>query len=687
MLIDEKTGDILAEGIQWQNGNISMNLRSAAAGNRSPYIELKNFTGLNTQVNVNKGATQISTNLDKISFSKFEMNPGNRPLLKNFFAAGTQLKINNTNALVSAGNYSITDNDVSTFNQFIFKKNTAGLQADISSSAVTIVPHINSLIQENINLGVLNMVKPVINLSVMPDALNKNKEQTQFLRIDIDKIILDHPKISFSRSTDSSNLSFNWQGDIHPADYLHLNGLHIINDSIAAASLSNAQFHLSHFTYKGANEKEFNAADGEFAANLENISAEQDSLQKWNWKGTVIKLDGKNLVAGNWGKQKGNLQLESFNVKDITVAAGYFKKLKDIVRRNPGMSFQQVTGHYTDSIKNIDWYNASFNKINGLFRLDSISYIPATSKETFIASQSYQNDYFKGKTGKISLKGFDADKWLADDVLTIESIHVDNAFFDDFRDKRLPRKPGEIKLLPAAIIKKISSNTSIDTIHFTNGHVVYAELNDKTGKTGTIPITKMNLLIYPVKNFRLAENDSLYISAEGYILDSVYTRLRFHQSYTEPLGGFLLTANLSAGDATIFNPVLIPLASAKLKSGYLDTMSMRATGNDYVATGDIKMLYHDFKISILLNGNEEKKTLKTRVISFIANTFLVKNKNTSKTTALFFERLRDRSLMNYIVKIFVSGVTSSTGVTKSKKMRKKYSATLKKIGKDAEEPQ
>jgi hypothetical protein len=126
------------------------------------------------------------------------------------------------------------------------------------------------------------------------------------------------------------------------------------------------------------------------------------------------------------------------------------------------------------------------------------------------------------------------------------------------------------------------------------------------------------------------------------------------------------------------NPALIPLLSAKIESGYLDTLSMRAVGREYLAWGEMKMYYHDLKIRVLKNSDEKKKTFFNSVISFLANSLIIRKKNESRTGNVFFIRNRDRSAINYLIKIAMSGMASSVGAKSNKKMLRKYKRELER---------
>jgi len=148
--------------------------------------------------------------------------------------------------------------------------------------------------------------------------------------------------------------------------------------------------------------------------------------------------------------------------------------------------------------------------------------------------------------------------------------------------------------------------------------------------------------------------------------------LKLKESYTDSLAGFLLSANMKPADVKVLNPVLIPLVSAKLESGFLDTLTMRVKGNEYVSIGEMRMYYHDLKVKLLDKGVDGKQSFFKKLASFASNSFVIKKNNHSRTGDIYFERLRNKSTMNYLVKIVFSGIGSNIGLKKSKKQLRRY---------------
>jgi hypothetical protein len=66
------------------------------------------------------------------------------------------------------------------------------------------------------------------------------------------------------------------------------------------------------------------------------------------------------------------------------------------------------------------------------------------------------------------------------------------------------------------------------------------------------------------------------------------------------------------------------------------------------------------------------------LLNFAANSFLIKNKNTHRTGKVFYLRNRDRSSLNFLIKMVTSGVTSSVGAKSNRKLTRQYKKELRK---------
>ena len=665
MLVDEVSGNFFADGVKWENADIKINPGSnKKEGADESTIELRNVHGANTAINAIVGGKSISAKLSSVLFNELIKKPGSKLILDGLDITGKQLQVKDNNLSLSVAEYDITDNKSSAFRQIAYKSNNGKMDAGISIPALTLTPHIQPLLNGDIALDAINMVKPVISLHLAAKNTTNENKKAALPKIDISELKLSQPEINFTKESDSGALSLSWHGEKNSSNFLQGTDLHT---NAGTTSVSNLKFYLTDFIFTNPKGKIVTTGDGKVSAQIKNIGIEQKENQPLEWKAIVAGFDTKDFRQDSIGKPKGTLVLNSGSLSNLNISSSTIADLQKLAAANAAFQFKQLTGYYADADKNLYWYNAGFNRNSKIFSLDSFSFAPALEKESFIAKQSFQTDYITLKSGAASIGPVDIDTYIKDNTMSIGTATIDKLFFTDYKDKQQPFNAGIIKPLPVNMIKKIPQHLTIDTVLLTNANVEYTEVNEKIKKPGIISVNRMTVRLINFKNYNIKPTDSLALQANGYLMDTAWIRLRVKESYTDTLGGFLMTLRIKPADLTILNPALIPLASLKIESGFLDTMSMRAVGREYLSLGEMKMNYHNLKIRMFKNGDIKQKSMLTGLINLV-----IKNKNTSRTGTVFFIRKRDRSAVNYLIKIALSGMASSVGAKSNKKMMRRY---------------
>ncbi|WP_315823223.1 hypothetical protein [Paraflavitalea speifideaquila] len=93
------------------------------------------------------------------------------------------------------------------------------------------------------------------------------------------------------------------------------------------------------------------------------------------------------------------------------------------------------------------------------------------------------------------------------------------------------------------------------------------------------------------------------------MIDSIHVKLQLHESYTDSLAAFLMTTRVGPANLMNLNKVVEPLASVRIRSGYLDTLNLRAIGREYISYGEMHMLYSKLNVEILKNGDIKREVL------------------------------------------------------------------------------
>lgn len=612
----------------------------------------------------------ISADLNKIVVKDFSTNEENELSLSYIDLSGSRLNLSSPTTSLKSNQFSLTDLNESYFNninlQYLKERDT--ISAIIPS--INFIPSLAASLEEQFPiLENLRLNKPEIMMAIF----NPNRSSTNATRWMISKMNVQHADLNIRKQEEnklitikSRDLSFS-ANDF--SSHCTVNGIQIkdarlstndiaitMNDSMNL-SVDKGVFNITIERLKKTDDK----SPLRFSTLISKVKANNINFIKLNRKGEPFILKEFNL---------GGEQIKI----DSADAAHILRQLK----KNPTLFINDIDLEEITASSVIKANGIGYSNGGKTVTIDSFSYKPTKNREDFMKMNTYQKDHMEFKTGKISIRNFDIERLATDSNLQLNYITIDEPILNVYKDKRLPLQPGYIKAMPVALLKKINHRLHIDSIRLVNGNIFYEEFNDKTEMMAKINLSELQTLIRNIKNFNTSSTDSLYIISTSKLLDTANISIRFHESYADSIGSFLYRVRIGQFGLPALNSIILPTANMKINRGWLDTLELRVMGNDYLAHGKMRMYYTDFKIQFLSNKELEKRTIFTKTLSWMANTFLRTN-NVEKTGTVFTERTREKSFVNYWVKIVLSGAMTNTRIRKNSKQEKRYQKALKRI--------
>jgi hypothetical protein len=666
MIFDERFQHNTLKNIQWQQADISFSslkeFKSAKGG-----LTLEQINGANTRITINQGNRKMAVSLKTLTADKLQSITGQPVEVTGFAATGNDLAIRDSTLQLDIKNLAIRDRQTTSLTGIRYASYTSHDSVHMDIPSMNLVPDINALIQGKIQADAITVSQPVIKINLFASVPSIAEKKAGTQNIFLGSMLIHQPVIHFLSNNEKGKTSLEWKGTEKDNSF-ELSNLKIDKYPAPAISADRLRFSMDHFQYINTKGKKFDAGNGQLQAQVNQLALQKNETDGWDWQGIISQLVARNFMIDSLGKKNGTLIITTARLNDLSVSSSLLLNMRDLINQNKRFNLKEVTGSYKNTEDQFSWFNAGYDKQTKFFSLDSFVYLPTAGRDEYIKAHPHQSDYLTVKTGKVSVGPFDVERYIRDTILDMGVVNISDGFLTNYRDKRIPREPGLVKPLPVNFLKKISTHLIADTFHVKNGRVEYKEVHEKTAAEGSITVARLNGTITHMRNFNLNPGDSLDIKATAYLEDTILTKLTVKESYTDSLGGFLMTTQMGKGDLTVLNPILTPLASAELRSGYLDTMSMRVVGREFLAFGEMKMYYHGLKVKVTRPG---KKSFFTSLATFLANT-LIKNENSHRTGTVFFQRWRDRSPINYLVKIALSGMSSSIGIKKSKKQARKY---------------
>lgn len=696
---------------------------------------VKHLDGGLVSFNFNSQKFKLSAKLNSVKSDELMAVNDKMPVISNLLIDGKSLAFNQKKIQVTAGTFIINDRQAGSLKNVKMNLETATELVKMKLPELGFSIDINSCLNGNLKADYITInrpefsFEPVAAATTVSNADKKPLPKFQVGRIELNEPhFINHPKrISDKMKVvlGSGNMQINSissDGEAIAARDLHLKlrQFAFSNDKIKIdpTGKESLQIDASDFIYNTAsasNGKQWQInldtliASGIIADIISNkhpYSSTQDVFPKKKNKfqyslspensNSDLQLtdDDKNLKNQmrefsdslapsiklsrelNKDKTRQTITITRLELENINLNSENGTEIKKLFTNNDGIKIKNSTVTIQNSKSIINLVNLNFDSKNKDLKMDQFAFEPSADKETFMLTKTVQTSYMKLNMGKLRANGFDMNSFINDDKIMVKNLNADSVFLYIYKDKRLPYNMQEKPML-TELIGTIPMKINLDTVKLTRANIEYCETNDKTLLNGCVVFNDLKGRILNVRNYNITATDSLKFKVSSQFMNATTLKVNYAQSYLDTLAAFNITVHISPFDLTKLNPLLGPTVSAKVNSGYLDTISMIAIGRRHVSLGEMKMHYHDLNIEYLDKGNEDSKTLKSRVVTLLAGA-VVKKKNTSGTGDVYAERVYEKGFPNYWLRILLSGVMTNTGIRTNKKQEKKYYQAIKK---------
>lgn len=339
-----------------------------------------------------------------------------------------------------------------------------------------------------------------------------------------------------------------------------------------------------------------------------------------------------------------------------------------------------------DNLSAIKFSELQLNSADSTIKIKNFALEPRVSKFNFGAAKGYQASWLRIENDSISIDDVDFLGIINDKRFAAEKLDINTMNFEIYRDKRIPFPEWQRRPLPQVELRGIDFTIAVDTINLINSYIGYQEHAEKSNTPGEIFFTDLNAIVVNVSNdsARLIKSPKTNIGVTAKVFGKGSIVGEFQFDMLNPDNIHIYGIEVDSFDLTEFNRILIPNASAQIKSGKNEKIVMTARANEDYSYGEMRFYYNNLKVQLLNRETETPKGLGNILGSFFANTFIIKTNNPKNFVLrkgdIFFERDKKRAIFNYWTKTFLSGVISSIGAANNKKkIKKMQEENLKKI--------
>lgn len=667
LILEEGSAGMTVDGVRWSGATVNI---KAVPGDRESQSDftLHNIAGSNTALTFSSGTTTLQTHVQALRFHTLDKRGTNPLRIEGLHLAGRDLNFKSGPLALRASAYDLTSAAPSHFSQLLLKRVEGSDSLSVAAPRLSFTTDINNLLAGDLHLQQLAAQSPVVRVR---RAVKEGDGKGKPLALRIDRIAASEPDIHIiNRNGDSATVISLPHSD---GGALRASGLVIGKDGLRLGSLA---ANTTSATFAKANGEVIGVEKGAVDFELSDVELGRRDGRPY-WSGTIGNLSVQNPNTLVVGKNGNRLLLEQATIGNVSLSSESFTSFDRLLRLNVSAWLRTATGQYIDSTTTLKWYNAGYNAESKTLSLDSFTYYPTQPRDSAVARAPYQVDYITYKSGAVTLTDFNLEDYKRDSALIANTVTIDNPVITIYRDKLPPRRTGIIKPLPVDMIKRISLPLSLGHVIIVDGSLSYTERHAKTRAEGTIVLNSMNGVLTNIKNRGHSEEDSLSLTLNAFLMDSAELNLRVRESYVDSLAGFLMTLRVKPTTLTFLNPVLAPLSNVIFKSGTIDSLQLRAIGQENLSLGEMNMFYRDLRIRLVKDGDPTRSSFTNKVASFLANALVIRTNNNGKPGIVYFERLRDRSFFNYIIKMTFSGMATSIGVKNNKKYIRSYIRALK----------
>ncbi len=323
---------------------------------------------------------------------------------------------------------------------------------------------------------------------------------------------------------------------------------------------------------------------------------------------------------------------------------------------------------------NLYWLNAasvSVSATNNNLTARGISLRPRTTKKEFQRRLKHRKVMYNVTSPSIQLSGVNWWNIFNGEGLEADGLSINNAKGTIYLDRSLPPAKKQPNDFPHQLLSTLSVPVYIKRLKLNGASIAYQEYNPLSKNTGTINLTSVNTTVTNLtnikevinKNKKTSFNTSAVFMGKG----KLKTNIEFDLSKLKT-GAFTAAIEMSALTNETLNKIAEPLGLFIVKDGNLKEASAALTGNNYEASGKVTVLYEDLHITPLKPAGTDTTDLKKKhIVSFIANTFLIKDDNPSsgekpRTEDAYYKRTPGSDLFNLLWKTVLVGTLKTIGI-------------------------
>jgi hypothetical protein len=292
---------------------------------------------------------------------------------------------------------------------------------------------------------------------------------------------------------------------------------------------------------------------------------------------------------------------------------------------------------------------------------------PQLSEAAFAASYKYSRDRYDFIIENLDMRHINRFA-LFSQRLMADSLILGNSSFKVFRDISNPHDSVDrTTKYPQQSLMKLPLQVNIHTVIFNRSFIEYKEKNAKSDSSGKVQFYDVHAVLSNVTNMSeyIGRDDKMRLNFQSRFLNRAAMRAELVMLLKDPNGRFTLDARMAGMNAAYLNPMIQPMALAKIDKGNIHGLSYHLDADDLRGSGKLTLLYSDLKM-VLLKKDTDRNKYKSKFLPTLAARLLIKDSNpargATRTSRIDYKRDKYRSIFNLMWKSMFAAVKETAGM-------------------------
>jgi hypothetical protein len=308
-----------------------------------------------------------------------------------------------------------------------------------------------------------------------------------------------------------------------------------------------------------------------------------------------------------------------------------------------------------------------YNSTHNLLQVEKILIQPQLSESAFAAQYKYSKDRYDFTIENLAIRHVDRFA-LFNQRLIADSVTLGNSSFKIFRDITLPHDTiDRTDTYPQNELMKLGLPLDIHKLIFEHAFIEYKEKHPKSDSSGKVQFYAVHAVLSNVTNIpgSIVKNNKMRLDFQSRFLNKASMHAELIMLLNDQDGDFTLNAKMGAMDAVFINPMIEPMALAKVDKGKIQSLSYQLAANKMHGVGNLTFLYSDAKL-ILLKKDDADNKYKTKILTTLAAGLIIKDSNPAKgeirVSRVDFGRDRHRSIFHLMWRSLYAAIRKTAGM-------------------------